>query len=146
MLLIFSYINLILISFLAATILPFSSEILLSAMVATDNYNLILLLIFASLGNISGSIINFILGKKILILKDKKWFPVSPTQLSRSQFIFNKYGVWSILLAWVPIIGDPITILSGTLNVNFFKFLLLVSISKISRYVFLIYILHYLYF
>ena len=115
-------------------------------MVATDNYNLVLLLIFASLGNISGSIINFILGKKILILKDKKWFPVSPTQLSRSQFIFNKYGVWSILLAWVPIIGDPITILSGTLNVNFFKFLLLVSISKISRYVFLIYILHYLYF
>ena len=89
MLLIFSYINLIIISFLAATILPFSSEILLSAMVATDNYNLILLLIFASLGNISGSIINFILGKKILILKDKKWFPVSPTQLSRSQFIFN---------------------------------------------------------
>jgi len=73
LLLIFSYINLIIISFLAATILPFSSEILLSAMVATDNYNLILLLIFASLGNISGSIINFILGKKNFNIKRQKY-------------------------------------------------------------------------
>jgi len=53
---------------------------------------------------------------------------------------FKKYGIWSLLLAWVPVIGDPLTIIAGVLRVKFLTFLTLVSISKISRYVFLIFI------
>ncbi|MDC0861739.1 DedA family protein [Alphaproteobacteria bacterium] len=137
-----AYVNLTVISFLAATILPFSSEIILSAMILSKEYQLILLLFFASLGNICGSIINWYIGKKILIFKKKKWFPATSNQLIRSQKIFNKYGLWSILLAWIPIIGDPITVLAGILKVSFFKFIILVTLSKVSRYIFLIYLLN----
>lgn len=139
-LIIFGYFNLLLISFLSATVLPLSSEILLSLMLLSKNYQALLLFIFVSVGNISGSIFNWYIGSKFLIFKDKKWFPLSSLQLEKSQKYFNKYGSWSILLAWLPIIGDPITILAGALKIKFFKFLVLVSISKLTRYLFLIYL------
>ena len=140
MLILFSYFQLLIISFLAATILPFSSEVVLTTMYLSNSFETYLLLIFASTGNIFGSITNWYLGKKITIFQDRKWFPVSPNQLSRSQKYFQKYGLWSLLLAWVPIIGDPLTLLAGALNVRFGIFFLLVSISKISRYVFILYL------
>ena len=140
MLILFSYFQLLIISFLAATILPFSSEVVLTTMYLSNSFETYLLLIFASIGNILGSITNWYLGKKITIFKDRKWFPVSPNQLSRSQKYFQKYGLWSLLLAWVPVIGDPLTLLAGVLKVRFGIFFLLVSISKISRYVFILYL------
>jgi membrane protein YqaA with SNARE-associated domain len=140
LLILFSYFQLLIISFLAATILPFSSEVVLTTMYLSNSFETYLLLIFASIGNILGSITNWYLGKKITIYQDRKWFPVSPNQLSRSQIYFQKYGLWSLLLAWVPIIGDPITLLAGVLKVRFGIFFLLVSISKISRYVFILYL------
>ena len=140
MLILISYFQLLLISFLAATILPLSSELVLTTMLLTDTFDKFLLLVVASFGNIFGSSVNWYLGKKILIFKDKKWFPASETQIERSEIYFKKYGIWSLLLAWVPVIGDPLTIIAGILRVRFLTFLTLVSISKISRYVFLIFI------
>ena len=140
MLILFSYLQLLIVSFLAATILPFSSEIVLTAMYLSNSFETYFLLIFASIGNILGSITNWYLGKKITIFQDRKWFPVSPNQLDRSQKYFQKYGLWSLLLAWVPIIGDPLTLLAGVLKVRFSLFLILVSISKISRYLFILYV------
>ena len=140
MIILISYFKLFLISFLAATILPFSSEIVLTTMYLSNLFETYFLLIFASLGNILGSITNWYLGKKITIFQDRKWFPVSPNQLDRSQKYFQKYGLWSLLLAWVPIIGDPLTLLAGVLKVRFSLFLILVSISKISRYLFILYV------
>ena len=140
MLILFSYLQLLIVSFLAATILPFSSEIVLTTMYLSNLFETYFLLIFASLGNILGSITNWYLGKKITIFQDRKWFPVSPDQLDRSQKYFQKYGLWSLLLAWVPIIGDPLTLLAGVLKVRFSLFLILVSISKISRYLFILYV------
>ena len=141
MIILISYFQLFIISFLAATILPLSSELVLSTMLLTDSFDKYLLLVVASFGNILGSSVNWYLGKKILIFKDKKWFPASETQIDRSEIYFKKYGIWSLLLAWVPVIGDPLTIVAGILRVKFFTFLLLVSISKISRYIFLIFII-----
>ena len=109
-------------------------------MYLSNSFETYLLLIFASIGNILGSITNWYLGKTITIFQDRKWFPVSPDQLGRSQKYFQKYGLWSLLLAWVPIIGDPLTLLAGVLKVRFGIFLILVSISKISRYVFILYV------
>ena len=140
MLILFSYFQLFLISFLAATILPFSSEVVLTTMYLSNSFETYFLLIFASIGNIMGSITNWYLGKKITLFQNRKWFPVSPDQLERSRKYFQKYGLWSLLLAWVPIIGDPLTLLAGVLKVRFSIFFLLVSISKISRYVFLLYL------
>ena len=109
-------------------------------MLLTSSFDKYLLLVVASFGNILGSSVNWYLGKKILIFKDKRWFPASERQIARSEIYFKKYGIWSLLLAWVPIIGDPLTIIAGVLRVKFLTFLTLVSISKISRYVFLIFI------
>ena len=141
MIILFSYFQLLIISFLAATILPLSSELVLSTMLLTDSFDKYLLLVVASFGNIFGSSVNWYLGKKILIFKDKKWFPVNEKQIAKSEMYFKKYGIWSLLLAWVPIIGDPLTVIAGILKINFFTFLLLVSISKTSRYIFLIFII-----
>ena len=140
MLILFSYFQLSLISFLAATILPFSSEVVLTTMYLSNSFEPYFLLIFASIGNIMGSITNWYLGKKITLFQSRKWFPVTPDQLERSRKYFQKYGLWSLLLAWVPIIGDPLTLLAGVLKVRFSIFFLLVSISKISRYVFILYL------
>ena len=141
MIILISYFQLLIISFLAATILPLSSELVLSTMLLTDSFDKYLLLVVASFGNIFGSSVNWYLGKKILIFKDRKWFPVNEKQIAKSEMYFKKYGIWSLLLAWVPIIGDPLTVIAGVLRVNFFIFLLLVSISKTSRYIFLIFII-----
>ena len=141
MIILISYFQLLIISFLAATILPLSSELVLLTMLLTDSFDKYLLLVVASFGNIFGSSVNWYLGKKILIFKDKKWFPVNEKQIAKSEMYFKKYGIWSLLLSWVPIIGDPLTVIAGILKINFFTFLLLVSISKTSRYIFLIFII-----
>ena len=138
--LVLGYLQLLLFSFLAATFLPFSSEVILTTMYLSKNFNIFILLIVASTGNISGSLFNWYLGKKILIFKDKKWFPISDDKLKKSEKFFQKYGVWSLLLAWVPIIGDPLTMIAGVLRIKLIVFLIFVSISKISRYVFIIYL------
>jgi len=140
LIILFSYFQLSLISFLAATILPFSSEVVLTTMYLSNSFEPYFLLIFASIGNIMGSITNWYLGKKITLFQNRKWFPVTPDQLESSRKYFQKYGLWSLLLAWVPIIGDPLTLLAGVLKVRFSIFFLLVSISKISRYVFILYL------
>ena len=140
MLIVLGYLQLLFFSFLAATFLPFSSEVIISTMYLSNNFNILLLLIVASIGNISGSIFNWYLGQKILIFKNKRWFPISEDKLNKSQLYFHKYGVWSLLLAWVPIIGDPLTMIAGVLKVRFNTFFILVSISKISRYIFIIFL------
>jgi len=134
------YLSLFVISFLAATILPFSSELTLAGLMATSSYDNSLLLIVASFGNILGSIVNWILGFYSRNLAIKKWFPFKETQIERSSKWFNKFGRWSLLFAWVPIIGDPITLAAGLLRVKFIEFIILVTIGKVSRY-FLIYYL-----
>ncbi len=109
-------------------------------MLLTNLFEKNLLLIIASSGNILGSIFNWYLGKKISIFQNRKWFPVTPGQLNKSQKYFQRYGLWSLLLAWVPVIGDPLTLLAGVLKVRFSIFFILVGISKISRYVFILYL------
>ena len=134
---IIGYLSLFTISFLAATILPFSSELMLASMLSIENYNKTLLITFSSLGNILGSVFNWVLGFYFVKLQNKKWFPFNQEQISKSSQWFEKYGKWSLLFAWVPIIGDPLTFVAGTMKTKFFIFLILVGIGKISRYLFI---------
>jgi membrane protein YqaA with SNARE-associated domain len=135
------YISLFLISFLAATILPFSSEVTLATLIASSNYNNLLLLIFASLGNILGSVVNWVLGFYSRNLATKRWFPFKDKQIKKSSSWFNRFGKWSLLFTWVPIIGDPLTLVGGLLRVKFIEFLILVTIGKVSRYIVIFYLL-----
>jgi membrane protein YqaA with SNARE-associated domain len=129
------YLSLFFISFLAATILPFSSELTLAGLISTSNYDNLLLLVFASFGNVLGSVFNWGLGFYARNLTIKKWFPFKETQIERSSKWFSKFGKWSLLFAWVPIVGDPLTFVAGLLRVRFFDFIILVAIGKVSRYV-----------
>ena len=134
------YLSLFVISFLAATILPFSSELTLAGLIATSNYDNLLLLIVASFGNVLGSVVNWALGFYSRNLTTKKWFPFKDKQIENSSKWFNKLGKWSLLFAWVPVIGDPLTLAAGLFRVKFIEFVILVTIGKFSRY-FLIYYL-----
>lgn len=118
---------------IAATLFPLSSEALLSSLLY-QHYSPLLLWLVATTGNTLGSCINWCLGKWCLHLQAKKWFPISANQLTRAQTRFQKYGLVSLLFAWVPIIGDPLTLLAGVMRVQFWKFLVLVAIGKGLRY------------
>ena len=135
------YLSLFFISFLAATILPFSSELTLAGLISTSNYDNLLLLVFASFGNILGSVFNWGLGFYARNLTIKKWFPFKETQIERSSKWFSKFGKWSLLFAWVPIVGDPLTFVAGLLKVRFLDFIILVAIGKVSRYLIIFYLI-----
>ena len=135
------YLSLFIISFLAATILPFSSELTLAGLMATSSFDNLLLLAVASFGNILGSVVNWILGFYSRNLSTKRWFPFKDKQIEKSSKWFNRFGRWSLLFAWVPIIGDPLTLVAGLLRVKFVEFLILVTIGKVSRYLIIFYLL-----
>ena len=131
-----TYFFLFIISFLAATIFPFSSKLTLTGLLNTDIYNSLLLISTASLGNILGSVLNWLLGFYLLKYINKKWFPFKLNQINDASKKFSKYGVWSLLFAWLPVFGDPLTLVAGILKVNFLLFLILVAVGKIGRYFF----------
>ena len=128
------YLSLFTLSFFVATIVPFGSEAYLAKLIIENKHNIALLFISASLGNILGSVFNWICGYYSNYFIKKKWLPIKQKKIDKASFFFKKYGKWSLLLGWVPFIGDPITFVAGTLKYPFFPFLLLVSIGKIGRY------------
>lgn len=133
------YISIFFLSFLAATIIPFSSEVGLFSYMALGKFNNELLLIFASLGNILGSCVNYILGLYIIKFKTKSWFPFKDNQILKATNWFNRFGVYSLFFAFLPIVGDPLTLIAGMFRVSFIKFIILVSFGKIFRYLLIYY-------
>jgi len=133
------YISIFFLSFLAATIIPFSSEVGLFSYMAVGKFNNELLLIFASSGNILGSCVNYILGLYIIKFKTKSWFPFKDNQILKATKWFNRFGVYSLFFAFLPIVGDPLTLIAGMFRVSFIKFIILVSFGKILRYLLIYY-------
>jgi len=121
-------------AFLAATILPFSSEIVLTAFYAAGGGEAFTLWLVASAGNVLGALVNWWLGRYLLHWQDRQWFPFKADQLGRAERWFGRFGIWSLLLAWVPVLGDPLTFVAGLLRVNVWVFLVLVTIGKAGRY------------
>jgi len=134
------YLSLFLAALLAATLVPAQSEALLVALLLEGSHSIALLLLVATTGNTLGSVINWWLGRYIERFRDKRWFPVSEARLARAQQRFQRYGHGSLLLSWVPIIGDPLTVIAGLMRVRFLPFLLLVLIAKGGRYAILVWI------
>ena len=113
----------------------------MAGLISTSNYDNLLLLVFASFGNVLGSVFNWGLGFYARNLTIKKWFPFKETQIERSSKWFSKFGKWSLLFAWVPIVGDPLTFVGGLLRVRFLDFIILVAIGKVSRYLIIFYLM-----
>ena len=124
-------------AFLAATILPFSSEIMLVAALKAGQISTSSLVMVATLGNVLGALVNWFLGGYLLHWRDRCWFPFSSAQIDKASNRFQKYGLWSLLFAWVPVIGDPLTFVAGALSVRLAPFLVLVTIGKAARYMFI---------
>ncbi len=120
-------------AFGAATILPFQSEIVFAAMQIDGRVALWLILLVASVGNILGSVVNYVMGAGIERFRGSRWFPVSDRQLQRAQDWYARWGVWTLLLSWAPF-GDGFTVVAGIMRTRLWVFLLLVSIAKTGRY------------
>ncbi|WP_105166553.1 YqaA family protein [Pseudoalteromonas sp. T1lg23B] len=118
----------------SATLLPGSSEVLLSGLAMADNAQFVILWAVATFGNVLGSCINYWLGINLLRFESAKWFPVSPQKFSQARLHFSRYGTLSLLFSWVPVIGDPLTLLAGVFKVRKRIFLPLVLIGKGIRY------------
>ncbi|MER9080733.1 YqaA family protein [Mesorhizobium sp. M0895] len=128
------YGGLFLTAFVAATILPMQSEAALAGLLLTESYAPDLLIFSASAGNVLGSIVNWWLGRGVDRFRDRKWFPVKPSALTRATRWYQRYGRWSLLLSWLPLVGDPLTIVAGALREPLWSFLAMVTIAKVGRY------------
>jgi len=133
-----AYIGLFLVALGAATLLPLQSEAVLAGLLASGGSPAWLLILVATLGNVLGSVINWLLGRYIGYWRHKRWFPVRPEQLESAQKRYSRHGRWSLLLSWMPVIGDPLTLIAGMMREPFWSFVLLVSIAKSGRYVALV--------
>ena len=121
-------------AFVAATLLPMQSEAALVAALLAGAWPPWLLVAVAGLGNVLGSLVNWGLGLGIDRFRDRPWFPVSPAALDRAGAWYRRFGKWSLLGSWLPIVGDPLTVVAGVLREPLPVFLALVTLAKVGRY------------
>ena len=134
----FGYAGLFLASFLAATILPLSSEVVLSVLLLNE-LNPTVLVSVATFGNVLGAFVNYAIGFWGSVFLIRKVLKISEDESVKAQQRFKKYGVFSLFFAWVPVIGDPLTFVAGALKINLLIFFILVTSGKLMRYVIISY-------
>ena len=128
------YVGLFVSALVSATLFPGQSEAVLVGLLLAD-YPALPVVAIASLGNVLGSVLNWGIGRGVERFRDRHWFPLRGARLERAQHWYQRYGKWSLLLSWAPVIGDPLTIVAGIMRERLSVFLLLVSIAKVGRYV-----------
>lgn len=126
--------GLFLAAFVAATLIPFQSEIIFAGMIVAEPERFGMILLVASVGNVLGSCLNYALGRGLMQLRVMERFRIPEDALRRAEAWFRRWGVWSLLLSWLPL-GDVLTVVAGTLRTPFWLFAVLVTIAKTGRYV-----------
>jgi membrane protein YqaA with SNARE-associated domain len=121
-------------AFLSATLLPGSSEVALAAALASGRSGLTDALFVATIGNTLGSCVNWGLGYFVTRWRGSRYFPVKDQDYDRYCALYQKYGRWSLLASWVPIIGDPLTIMAGVFRTPLIIFVPIVAFAKLIRY------------
>ncbi|MCO5081328.1 MAG: DedA family protein [Rhizobiaceae bacterium] len=122
-------------AFVAATIVPAQSEAVLAGLLAAGTHSPALLVAVATVGNVLGAVLNWALGRSVDRLRDRRWFPVSPSVLGRASGWYRRWGRWSLLLSWAPVGGDALTVAAGILREPFWSFVAIVAVAKAARYV-----------
>ena len=121
-------------AFLAATVFPAQSELVLSALLLEGEHSAPLLLLVATLANTAGSLVNWGLGRGLAAPLVQRLMRLNPERLNRARRLYERWGAWSLLLAWVPVIGDALTVAAGAMRLRLAVFLPLVALGKASRY------------
>ena len=122
-------------AFLAATLLPLQSEAVLAGLLVAGDHAPLALILVATAGNVLGSVVNWIVGRSLLRFRHRRWFPASDRQLDRAQGWYRRYGRWTLLGSWLPVVGDPLTLVAGVMREPLIPFVLLVTLAKGMRYV-----------
>lgn len=122
-------------AFLAATLIPAQSEAVLLGLIWAGGYPVGQLLVLATAGNVLGSVVNWTFGRYLAHFSNRRWFPVSPKQIERASGWYRKWGFWSLLGSWLPIVGDPLTLAAGLMKEPLWRFLLIVTFAKGGRYI-----------
>lgn len=121
-------------AFVAATLVPFQSELIFLGMLAAGSWEVWLLVAVASVGNTLGSFVNYAMGRGITRFQGKRWFPASAATMAKAEGWFRRWGVWVLLLSWAPV-GDMVTLMAGVMRTPIWLFTLLVGLAKTARYV-----------
>ncbi len=129
-----AYLALFASALIAATLLPMQSEAVLVALLVEGSRPVTALLLVATAGNVLGALINWAIGGFALRYKDRRWFPATDVQLARATRWYSRYGRWSLLASWLPVVGDPITVVAGILREPLWSFVILVTVAKAGRY------------
>jgi membrane protein YqaA with SNARE-associated domain len=132
------YLTLFAVAFVAATILPVQSEVVLGGMQVSGAFSLPLLVTVATAGNTLGAVVNWWMGAHIERYRDSRWFPVKPDGLERARLHYSKWGRWGLLFSWLPFGGDALTVIAGVMKEPLMPFLLLVGVGKLVRYLVLV--------
>jgi membrane protein YqaA with SNARE-associated domain len=127
------YLALFLLSFLASTLIPLGSEWLLVAMLL-QNHDPVLSVALASVGNYLGACTTYAIGIYGGPLLVRKVLRIDEAAEQRADRLYARYGSWSLLFSWLPVIGDPLCLVGGLLKVRFVRFSLLVFSGKLARY------------
>lgn len=126
--------GLFLAALVAATLLPAQSEAVLVALILQGAHPLPVLLAVATAGNVLGSAVNWALGRFLIGHADRRWFPIPRHRLDRATAWYARWGRWSLLGAWLPVVGDPLTFAAGAMREPFWRFVLIVTLAKGGRY------------
>lgn len=121
-------------AFLAATVLPISSEVMLAGLITTGRGDPALLFTVATIGNTLGSVVNWFLGRGIDTLQTRRWFPITREHYERASRSFRRFGAWTLLFAWLPVVGDAFTVAAGAARIHLGVFVVLVAMGKAARY------------
>ena len=132
-----TYGSMLLMGLIAGTFLPFlpaSSELYLAGLLASRTGQPDVLIAAAVVGNVLGGLLNYCAGRYVSGLARKSWFPATQAQLDYVGTKFNRYGVWILLLAWLPVVGDVIAVVAGLLRTEIKIFVVLTTVGKFARY------------
>ncbi|DAB36222.1 MAG TPA: DedA family protein [Sulfurospirillum cavolei] len=127
-----AYFSLFSIAFASATLLPGGSEAFFLYLLTQKN-SPILLLCIVTVGNTLGSYTNYLLGKYMLWLAQKRDY-MNQRWIDKANALFGKYGFWTLWFSWMPVIGDPLTLVAGIARYSQIKFFLIVFCAKLLRY------------
>lgn len=131
------YTYLFVISFLAATFIPLGSEWLLAALIPHSSSPIFLVGV-ASIGNVMGAWTTYAIGRYGGGPCLEKLLGIKAQDREKATAYYKKYGSWSLLFSFLPIIGDPLCFIGGLLRVPVMIFLVLVSVGKSLRYLFIL--------